>query len=46
MAAMTRIGRQGRRDKDRPAMVFRLSRVTEQLAGLLRERCDSRHLIA
>jgi len=33
-------------DKNSPAMVFRLSRVTEQLAGLLRERCDSRHLIA
>jgi PBP superfamily domain len=32
-------------DKNSPAMLFRLSRVTEQLAGLLRERCDSRHLI-
>jgi prophage maintenance system killer protein len=32
-------------DKNSPSTVFRLSRVTEQLARLLRERCDSRHLI-
>jgi ABC-type phosphate transport system substrate-binding protein len=32
-------------DKNSPAMVFRLSRVTKQLAKLLREHCDSRHLI-
>jgi acetylglutamate synthase len=33
-------------DKNSPATVFRLSRVTERLARLLRERSDARHLIA
>jgi len=32
-------------DKNSPATVFRLSRVTERLARLLRERSDARHLI-
>ena len=32
-------------DKNSPATVFRLSRVTERLARLLRERSDARHLL-
>jgi hypothetical protein len=33
-------------DKNSPAMTFRLSRVKEQLATLLRERSDPRYLLA
>jgi Fic family protein len=32
-------------DKNSPAMIFRLSRVRERLATLLRERSDPHHLL-